>query len=191
MKKTLFLILFLAAGTVSAQPSFPRVDPDVQAVRDNDRAAILLQERADETKALEAAEKALTGTPPGEKEKLALAVGRHRMNLAALDAEIQRAGGAAVPAVAVAGPVRLKARAASPAAVPADTPAPYWDVHRRREPQSQQPSDAAATSETVPYWDVFRRTDAAYACAHTVQHARARSLNRALQAGFSGCRLSP
>lgn len=153
-------LMFLAAGAASAQPAFPRVDPAVQAARDTDRGVILMQERGDEVKALQAAEKALDAASPGEQDKLALTVDRHRKNLAALDAEIQRLGGTA-PAVAMkaAGPVRLRAASAAPAAAPADTPAPYWDVHRRREPQSQQPSDTAAAPETVPYWDVFRRTD--------------------------------
>lgn len=152
-------LMFLAAGAASAQPAFPRVDPSVQAARDTDRGVILMQERGDEVKALQAAEKTLAAASPGEQDKLALTVDRHRKNLAALDAEIQRLGGAA-PAVAVkaAGAVRLRAASAAPAAAPADTPAPYWDVHRRQPPQ--QGSDAAAAAvETVPYWDVFRRQE--------------------------------
>ena len=164
MKKILLLSLLLAAGAVSAEPSFPRIDPGVQAARDSDRRTILLQERAEEMKVLQTAEKALASAAPGEKGTAATTVDRHRKNLVALDAEIQRAGGGAAssgvpPAVAVAGPVRLKAASMAPAAAPADTPVPFWDVHRRREPQSQQPSDAAAATETAPYWDVFRRTD--------------------------------
>ena len=131
-------LILLAAGAVSAQPTFPRVDPSVQAARDTDRRAILLQEREEESKVLQAAEKALASGAPGEKDKLAAAVDRHRKNLASLNAEIQRAGGGAAPAVAVAaaGPVRLKAASAAPAAAPADsTPVPFWDVYRRKEVQ--------------------------------------------------------
>lgn len=150
-------LIFVTAGAASAQPAFPRVDPAVQTARDTDRGIILMQERTEEVKALQAAEKAAAAASPSEQDKLALTVERHRKNLAALDAEIQRLGGAA-PAVAMktAGPVRLRAASAAPAAASADTPVPFWDVHRRREPQ---PNDAAAASETVPYWDVFRRTD--------------------------------
>jgi hypothetical protein len=160
MKKTLLLSLLLATAFASAQPSFPRIEPAVQAARDTDRAAILLQERVEETKLLQVAEKALASGAPDEKDKQVLTVERHRKNLAALDAEIQRAGGAAAPAatVASAGPVRLKAVAVAPAAAPADTPAPYWDVHRRHA-QAQPAGDAAAASDTVPYWDVFRRKE--------------------------------
>lgn len=131
-------LIILAAGAVSAQPTFPRVDPGVQAARDTDRQAILLQEREEESKVLQAAEKALASGAPGEKEKLAAAVDRHRKNLASLNAEIQRAGDGAGPAVALAaaGPVRLKAALAASAAAPADgTPVPFWDVYRRKEVQ--------------------------------------------------------
>lgn len=163
MKLALLTCLLLAAGAASAQPTFPRIDPGVQAARDSDRRTILLQEHAEETKVLQAAEKALTSAEPGEKGALTTTVERHRKNLAALDAEIRRAGGAAsssvAPAVAVAGPVRLKAASAAPAAVTTDAPVAYWDVHRRREPQAQPSDAAAATTEAAPYWDVFRRTD--------------------------------
>lgn len=133
-------LMILAAGAVSAQPSFPRVDPGVQAARDTNRQAILLQEREEESKVLQAAEKALASGAPGEKDKLAAAVDRHRKNLASLNAEIQRTGGSTAPAVAVAvaaaGPVRLKAASAAPAAAPSDsTPVPFWDVYRRKEVQ--------------------------------------------------------
>ncbi len=151
-------LMILAAGAVSAQPSFPRVDPGVQAARDTDRQAILLQEREEESKVLQSAEKALASGAPGEKDKLAAAVDRHRKNLASLNAEIQRAGGGAAPAVAVAaaGPVRLKAASAAPDLTAADTPAPYWDVYRRQKPSSPQVSEAATVAETVPYGDVHR-----------------------------------
>jgi len=128
-------VVFFAAGAASAQPSFPRVDPAVQAARDTDRSAILLQERGEETKALQAAEKSLASAAPGERDKLALDVDRHRKNLTALDAEIQRASSAAPAAVKAAGPVRLKAASAAPVAVVDDAPVPFWDVYRRKEPQ--------------------------------------------------------
>jgi len=141
MKAVLTSLMILAAGAVSAQPTFPRIDPATQAARDTDRSAILLQERSEETKALQAAENALASAGPGETDKLALDVDRHRKNLAALDAEIQRAGGAAPVAVKVAGPVRLRAASAAPAAAAAaaaaanDAPVPFWDVYRRKEVQ--------------------------------------------------------
>jgi len=134
MKLTLLTCLFLAAGAAAAQPAFPRVEPAVQAARDTDRTAILLQERGEETKALQAAEKALASVAPSEKDKAVATVARHRKNLAALDAEIQRAGGAA-PVVAAAGPVRLRAASAAPAQTVNDAPVPYWDVYRRKETQ--------------------------------------------------------
>lgn len=138
MKLALVTCLLLAAGATSAQPSFPRIDPSVQAAKDTDRGVILAQERSEESKTLEAAEKALASATPSERDKAAATVDRHRKNLAALDAEIKRAGGGAAPAVAVAaaGPVRLKAASAAPAAAPADsTPVPFWDVYRRKEVQ--------------------------------------------------------
>lgn len=133
MKLTLLTCLLVAAGAAVAQPTFPRVDPAVQAARDTDRSTILLQERGEETKVLQAAEKALASAAPGEKDKLAADVERHRKNLTALDAEIQRAGGAAPTAVKVAGPVRLKAALAAPVAAVDDAPVPFWDVYRRKE----------------------------------------------------------
>lgn len=138
MKIALLLSMILVAGAASAQPSFPRVDPGVQAARDTDRGAILMQERREETKALQAAEKALASASPGEQDKLALTVDRHRKNLAALDAEIQRLGGAApapVVAMKAAGPVRLRAASAAPAAAVNDDAVPFWDVYRRKEIQ--------------------------------------------------------
>lgn len=134
MKLTLLTCLLLAAGAAVAEPAFPRVEPAVQAARDTDRSAILRQERSEETKSLQAAEKALASAAPSEKDKATATVERHRKNLAALDAEIQRAGGAA-PDVKVAGPVRLRAASAAPAAVVSDAPVPYWDVYRRKERQ--------------------------------------------------------
>jgi len=161
MKLVLVTCLLVAAGAASAQPSFPRIEPATQAARDTDRGVILAQERTEEVKTLQGAEKALAAASPGEKDKLAVTVERHRKNLAALDAEIKRLGGAA-PAVAVAvaaaGPVRLRAASAAPAAAPTDTPVPFWDVHRRKESPSQA-SDAAAPSESAAYWDVFRRKE--------------------------------
>lgn len=138
MKLALVISMILAAGVASAQPTFPRVDAATQAARDTDRGVILTQERGDETKALQAAEKALASSAPGERDKLALNVDRHRKNLAALDAEIQRLGGAA-PAATVAmktaGPVRLRAASAAPAPAVDNAPVPFWDVYRRKEPQ--------------------------------------------------------
>lgn len=135
MKLALVTCLLLAAGAASAQPSFPRIDPSVQAARDTDRGVILAQERSEETKALEAAEKALASAIPGERDKATATVDRHRKNLAALDAEIRRAGGGAAPAVAVAaaGPVRLKAASAAPVQAAASPDVPYWDVYRRKQ----------------------------------------------------------
>lgn len=136
MKIALLASLILAAGAASAQPTFPRIDPSVQAARDSDRAAILQQERGEEIKALQAAEKALAAASPGEQDKLAATVERHRKNLAALDAEIQRLGGAApVVAMKAAGPVRLRAASAAPAAAVNDDAVPFWDVYRRKEVQ--------------------------------------------------------
>lgn len=137
MKLALLIsLMILAAGAASAQPTFPRVDPATQAARDTDRSKILTQEREEETKALQAAEKTLAASAPGERDKLTLTVERHRKNLAALDAEIQRAGGAVVaPDMKLAGPVRLRAASAAPAPTVDDAPAPYWDVYRRKEPK--------------------------------------------------------
>lgn len=137
MKPALVICLFLAAGATSAQPTFPRVDPATQAARDTDRGAILMQERGDETKALQAAEKALASAAPSEQDKLALTVERHRKNLLALDAEIQRLGGAApAPTVAMksTGPVRLRAASAAAVAAVNDDAVPFWDVYRRKDP---------------------------------------------------------
>lgn len=132
MKLALVTCLLLAGGAASAQPTFPRIDPSTQAARDTDRGAILMQERSEETNSLQAAEKALAAASHGEQEKLALTVERHRKNLTALDAEIQRLGGAAPP-VTVAGPVRLRAASAAPAAAINDDAVPFWDVYRRKE----------------------------------------------------------
>jgi hypothetical protein len=136
MKLALVISMTLAAGAASAEPTFPRIDPSVQATRDTDRGVILMQERGEETKALLAAEKALASGALGEQDKLAITVERHRKNLAALDAEIQRLGGTA-PAVAMksAGPMRLRAASAAPAAPADDAAVPFWDVYRRKEPQ--------------------------------------------------------
>jgi len=138
MKLTLLtsmVVLAFAASTAAAQPTFPRIDAGTQAARDKDRGTILAQEREEETKSLQAAEKALASGTPGDKDKLALDVERHRKNLAALNAEIQRAGDMAPAAVRVAGPVRLRAASAAPATAADDAPVPFWDVYRRRETQ--------------------------------------------------------
>lgn len=133
MKLALVTALLLAAGAVSAQPSFPRIDPGVQAARDTDRHTILLQERAEEVKALEAAEKALASAAPGERDKAKATADRHRKNLTALDAEIRSVSGAAPAAVKAAGPVRLKAASAAPVQAAASPEVPFWDVYRRKQ----------------------------------------------------------
>lgn len=132
---TFMVVLAFAAGTAAAQPTFPRIDAGTQAARDKDRGTILMQERDEETKSLQAAEKAFATGASGDKDKLALDVERHRKNLAALDAEIQRTGDTAPGALKVAGPVRLRAASAAPAAAVNDAPVPFWDVYRRKETQ--------------------------------------------------------
>lgn len=128
-------IVVLTMGGAWAQPTFPRVDARTQAARDNDRSAILVQERDEETKALQVAENALASGAFADKNNLALDVERHRKNLAALNAEIQRVRGAIPVAVKTAGPIRLRAASTTPAAPVIEAPVPFWDVYRRKETQ--------------------------------------------------------
>lgn len=133
MKSSFFLgLMVLASFSAQAQTDFPKIDPGTQQVRDTDRGYILELELKAETAALAAAESRLVSAAPGERDKLATDVERHKKNLIALRAEISRLGGNSRNE-----PVRLKAALAAPgvhaAASAPPEEAPYWDVYRRKQ----------------------------------------------------------